>query len=154
MGPAGRRGEAGEGLTGAVLGSEARDTGGQSQRAFHAQHWPDFRQSDIPGLLGGETRKNGAQQYQHLTHRGSGAFCGPRWWSYPLHNSDFAKCPKTVISSNLYNSVKQAGQVIPHYQSHRWRHRDSEKVNDSNLAPNPEPCTLNPSLILPGNQTL
>lgn len=42
---------------GAVLGSEARDTGGQSQRAFHAQHWPDFRQSDIPGLLGGRDQE-------------------------------------------------------------------------------------------------
>ena len=45
-------GRRGEGLTGAVLGSEARDTGDQSQRVFHAQRLPDFRQSDIPGFLG------------------------------------------------------------------------------------------------------
>lgn len=124
VGPAGRRGEGGEGLMGAVLGSEARDTGDQSQRVFHAQRLPDFRQSDMPGFLGGETRKNSVRQYQHLTHKGLGAFCGPRWWSHPLHNSNLAKCPKTVISSNLDNSVKQAGQVIPPYQSHRWRHGD------------------------------
>lgn len=53
-----------------------------------------------------------------------GAFCGPRWWSHPLHNSNSAKCPKTVISSDLDNSVKQGGQVIPPYQSHKWRHGD------------------------------
>lgn len=92
---------------------------------------------------GKDTRnKHRSQQSRRLTQcltqgKGSTASVGLDT-ALPLHNLDFTKYLKTVISFNLINPVKQAGQVIPHYQLHRGRNRAPEKANDSNLEPNLE----------------
>lgn len=112
---------------------EARDAGDQFTKGLSclAEHSVCLDLSEAISLVSWGKRagkKSAAQQYQHLTQRltqgkSLRAFCGTRWQPYLLHNSDFTKCPKTVISCNPVNPEKQAGQVTPHYQLHRRRNR-------------------------------